>query len=118
MPTPDRDGNIFVVGHSTSTDFPITSGALQSTCRGGRRPEDGDGLLAVLSPDGSRLLYATYLGGNGDDLIRSVALGPNGEVYLVGSTASTDFPVTPHAVQRRLVGGADAFVVKLVPRRK
>ena len=118
MPTPDRDGNIFIAGHSTSTDFPVTSSALQSTCRGGRRPQDGDGVLALLSPDGSRLLYATYLGGNGDDLIRSVALGPNGEVYLAGSTASTDFPVTPHAAQRRLVGGADAFVVKLVPKRK
>ncbi|MHC4176717.1 MAG: SBBP repeat-containing protein, partial [Planctomycetota bacterium] len=118
MPTLDHDGNIFVVGHSTSTDFPVTSNALQSALRGGRTPQDGDGILAVLSPDGSRLLYATYLGGNRDDLIRSVALGPSGEVYLVGSTASTDFPVTSHAVQRKLAGSADAFVVKLVPKRK
>ncbi len=117
-PTPDRDGNVFVAGHSTSTDFPVTSNALQSIRRGGRGPQQGDGVLAVLSPDGSRLLYATYLGGSGDDLIRSVALGPNGEVYLAGSTASADFPVTPQAVQRKLAGNADAFVVKLVPKRK
>jgi len=118
MPTPDRDGNIFVVGHSTSADFPVTSDALQSTFRGGGKPNDGDGVLAVLSPDGSRLLYATYVGGSGDDLIRSVALGPHGELYLVGSTASADFPATSHAVQTKLAGNADAFVVKLVPRRR
>lgn len=117
MPTPDRDGNILVVGHSTSGDFPVTANALQKTYAGGRRPQDGDGVLAVLSPDGKRLLYATYLGGNGDDLIRSVAFGPRGEVFLVGSTTSTDFPVTDHALQSKFAGGTgDAFIVKLVTR--
>jgi len=118
MPVPDRDGNIFIVGHSSSDDFPVTPNALQPTHQGGRRPQDGDGVLAVLSPDGSRLLYATYLGGSGDDLIRGVALGRDGEVYLVGSTASADFPVTSDAVQAKLAGNADAFTVKLVPKRE
>ncbi|MBL7186102.1 MAG: SBBP repeat-containing protein [Phycisphaerae bacterium] len=72
-------------------------------------------MLAVLSSDGSKLVYATFLGGSGDDLIRSVAIDPNGDVYLVGSTSSRDFPVTSNAVQTRLAGSADAFVVKLVP---
>ena len=71
--------------------------------------------MAVLSPDGSRVVYATFLGGGGDDLIRSVAIGPNGEVYLVGSTSSKDFPVTSNAVQTHLAEIADTFVVKLVP---
>ena len=118
MPTPDRDGNIFVVGHTTSSDFPVTSNALQAVSGGGREPQDGDGVLAVLSPDGSRLLYATYLGGNGDDLIRSMALGPSGEIYLVGSTTSTNFPTTARAVQKNFAGGTgDAFLVKIVPQR-
>jgi len=72
-------------------------------------------VLAVLSPDGSKLLYATYLGGSAADLIRSLAFGPKGEVYLVGSTSSKDFPVTPGAAGPRRRGRADAFVVKLVP---
>ena len=114
MPTPDGAGNIFVVGHTTSSDLATTPGALQPAFRSGKRPQDGDGVLAVLSPDGSRLVYATFLGGSGDDLIRSVALGPNGEVYLVGSTSSRDFPVTPNASQTELSGNADAFVVKLL----
>jgi len=88
MPTPDREGNIFIVGHTSSEDYPVTSGALQSRYGGGKRKWDGDGALAVLSADGSRLLYSTYFGGSGDDLIRSIALGPNGEVYLVGRGVS------------------------------
>jgi hypothetical protein len=114
MPTPDAAGNIFIVGHTTSADFPVTPDALQKTY-GGPAEQGGDGALAVLSSDGSRLLYATYLGGSGEDLIRSVALGPAGEVYLVGSTSSQDFPVTPGAAQGSLSGPSDAFVVKLVP---
>lgn len=110
MPTPDGEGNIFMAGQTESRDFPVTPNALQPTFGGGR----SDGVLAVLSGDGSRLLYATYLGGSGEDMIRSVALGPNDSVYLVGSTGSDDFPTTPGSLQPRPGGGGDAFVVKLV----
>ncbi len=111
MPTVDEKGNIWVVGSTSSRDFPVTPDALQPKYGGGQQ----DGLLAVLSPDGSKLLYATYLGGSGDEGIRSIALGPKGEVYLVGNTTSPDFPVTPGALQPKLGGDYDAFIVKLVP---
>ncbi len=111
MPTPDARGNIFIVGHTSSADFPVTADAVQKEYGGGR----GDGALVLLSADGSRLLFATYLGGSGDDLIRSIARGRDGAVYLVGSTSSRDFPVTAEAVQTTLAGAGDAFVVKLVP---
>jgi hypothetical protein len=113
MPTVDARGNIWVVGSSGSRDFPVTADALQKTYGGGNE----DGVLAILSPDGSKLLYATYLGGQGDDLIRSLTFGPDGSVYLVGSTSSEDFPVTAGALQRTYGGGSgDAFVVKLTAR--
>jgi hypothetical protein len=115
MPTPGPKGNLWIVGNTSSADFPATRGALQTTYGGARGRWGGDGALAVLSPDGSRLLYATYLGGRGDDLIRSIAFGPKGEVYLVGSTSSKTFPTTPSSVQPKLRGNSDAFVVKLVP---
>ncbi len=115
MPTLDSKGNIFIVGHTTSKDFPTTPDALQKAFCSGKRKQDGDGVLAVFSPDGSKLVYATFLGGSGDDLIRSITFGPNGQIYLVGSTSSGDFPVTPNAVQTKLGGSADAFIVKLVP---
>ena len=116
MPMLDGEGNAFFVGHTTSHDFPITHDALQMAYRSGKVARDGDGLFVVLSADGSKLNYATFLGGSGDDLIRSVAIDPDGEVYLVGSTSSRDFPVTSNAVQTHLAGNADAFVVKLVPK--
>ena len=105
-------GNVYVAGHTQSADFPVTPGAPQAK-HGGQ----SDCYLAKLNGDASRLLYATYLGGSGGDLIRSVALGPRGEIYLVGNTSSSDFPVTPGAVQTKLRGGTDAVIVKLVPNR-
>ena len=113
MPTPDRDGNIWVVGSTAEHDLPVTPDALQKTFGGGQQ----EGVLAALSPDGSRLVYCTYLGGKGDDTVRSLAWGRDGALYLVGGTSSPDFPVTPGALQSRLGGGCDAFVVKLVPSR-
>ena len=110
MPTTDAAGNIYVVGQTASPDFPVTPGALQRTYGGER-----DGVFAVFSPDGAKLLYATYLGGKGGELVRSLALGPSGEVYLVGKTASDDFPITPGAAQTKRRGDLDAFIVKLVP---
>ena len=117
MPTPDPRGDILLVGTSRSKDFPVTPDALQATYGGATGRWDGDGAFVILSPDGAKLLFATYLGGKGGDLIRSVALGPKGEVYLVGNTSSPDFPVTPNAAQKTLAGNADAFIVKLVPSR-
>jgi len=109
MPVVDDRGNIHIVGSTSSRDYPVTSTALQSTYAGGSQ----DAVLAVLSPDGSELLYATYLGGSGHDLIRSIAIGDNGSVYLVGRTSSDDFPITPGAVQEDRGGKNDAFVVRL-----
>lgn len=110
MPTVDARGNIWVVGSTSSRDFPVTPDALQPKFGGGEQ----DGLLAVLSPDGSKVLYATYLGGSGDETIRSITFGTRGEVYLVGNTASPDFPTTEGTLQAIHGGDHDAFVVKLV----
>jgi hypothetical protein len=113
MPVADAKGRIYLVGQTTSRDFPVTPDALQKTYAGGR----SDGILAVLSSDGSKLLYATYLGGSGDDLIRGLALGTGGEVYLAGNSSSRDFPVTAGAAQPKHKGKHDGVVVKLVPAR-
>jgi hypothetical protein len=114
MPTLDGDGNLFIVGNTSSPDFPVTEDALQKKFGGGA----DDAAIAILNGDGSRLLFATYLGGNGDEMIRSIAIAANGDVILVGSTSSDDFPVTEGVVQQQHRGNGDAFVIKLRPRQK
>jgi hypothetical protein len=110
MPTMDDRGNIYVAGSSASGDFPVTPDAVQGRGRGGE-----DAVLAIFAPGGDRLIHATYFGGSGDEMFRTIALGPRGEVWLAGSTSSDDFPVTPGAFQGKHRGKGDAFVVKLVP---
>jgi hypothetical protein len=111
-PVPAPDGSIWIGGATSSRDFPTTADALQTGFAGGPR----DAVLLRVSGDGSRILYATYLGGSDDELVRGIALGPAGEIYAVGKTLSEDFPTTPGALQRRRAGAEDGFVVKLAPR--
>lgn len=110
-PMRDGAGNIMFIGGTSSTNFPVTDNALQRTYGGG--PQDG--VFGIISADGGKLLYATYLGGSGEDLIRGIELGPDGKVYLVGKTSSDNFPTTENAAHRKRAGGFDAFVTQLVP---
>jgi hypothetical protein len=102
------DGTLFLAGATASTDLPTTAGALSSALRGPR-----DAALLRLTPGGASLLYATYLGGSDVDQTLGVAVDGVGDVVVAGSTASTDFPVTPEAFDASYNGGGDAFVVRL-----
>lgn len=84
----DPAGQIYITGTTSSQNFPVTNGAFQP------RPGTGtpDGFVTKLNPDGS-LVYSTYLGGNGNDECRAMALGPDGSVFVGGQTTSTDFPL-------------------------
>lgn len=110
MPTVDAEANIYIVGQTSSPDFPVSSDAFQPRYGGG----GSDGVFVILSFDGSRLIYSTFLGGEGDDIIRSLTLDSCGDVYLVGRSSSTKFPITNDAVQQKIGGKSDAFVVRLV----
>lgn len=108
----DSRGAALVAGATSDTDFPVTSGALDPTFNGG----DYDVFLAQLSPDGSELAYATYLGGRGNDYPLAMRAGEQGGVYLAGSTTSGDYPTTPGAYDEALDGGGNgAFVTKITP---
>ena len=108
-PVVDSHGNIYVVGSSGSAGLPTTADALQPLYGGGAT----DGVLLILGPDGSTVVYLTYLGGSGDELIRGIAIGPDDEVFLVGRTDSPNFPVTVGSLQSALAGDVDGFVTKL-----
>src|SRR5262249_23690986 len=89
----DGAGNIYVVGSTVSTDLPVPGGLQRSLRLGSDGLPTTDGFLLKLANDGTAVLYGTYLGGNGSDLLNGVAVDGQGRVYLAGTTASSDLPV-------------------------
>jgi len=109
----DDTGSVYLVGSSSSSDFPITAGAYGTVHKGGE-----DVVVVKLNATGSALLYSTYLGGGLDDLGLGLAVDGAGAVYIAGHTASPGFPTTPDAFDTSWGGGypyCDAFVTKLDP---
>jgi len=107
----DVRGNAIVTGITSSVNFPTTAGAFDRTYAGGI-----DGFVAKLSPDGRSLLASTYIGGSAAEETSGIDIDPNGRIYLSGTTASRDYPVTPDALQASFGGGeADVMVSVLTP---
>jgi hypothetical protein len=93
----DGSGDAFLVGQTSSTDFPVTSGALQTSCGGSCAATDV--FVAELDPTGSTLVYSTYLGGSGIDQGNAIVLDAQNNAFITGFTQSTNFPVTPGVFQ-------------------
>ena len=77
------------------TNFPISTPAYQSVYGGGTE----DGFLSEINPGGTQVVYSTYIGGSGFDEVNAFALDASNNVHLAGSTLSSNFPVTPNALQ-------------------
>jgi uncharacterized protein (TIGR03437 family) len=96
----DSAGNAYIIGRTTSTDFPVTTGAFQTTAaRGTGVNPNSHGFVAKLNPSGSQLVYATYLTGSSGASTQAMALNAAGEVFVAGATSSVDFPTTRGAWQ-------------------
>jgi hypothetical protein len=103
----DGAGNAYVTGFTASSDFPTTVSAAQTAYAGNR-----DAFVTKLDATQSARLYSTYLGGAGGDDGNNIAVSSAGSAYVTGVTLSTDFPLTPDAVQTTSAG-QEAFVTKL-----
>jgi hypothetical protein len=106
----DTGGSAYVTGYSSSSDFPTTAGAFQTSRRGG-----WDVFVAKLNAAGSALAYSTYLGGSSTDVGHGIAVDAAGSAYVTGQSCSSDFPITAGAFQTTLRGCDNAFVAKLNP---
>jgi len=101
----DTTGSVYVAGYSDSTDFPLTTlGSLPAGVR--------HAFVAKLDTTGSNLIYADYLGGNSQDYGDALTLDSSNNVYVTGSTGSSDFPlVNPY--QGTYPGAFNAFLTKI-----
>jgi hypothetical protein len=109
----DTAGNAYVAGSTASTAFGFTANGFQTTSNG-----EGDAFIAKLTTTGA-ISYFTYLGGTKADAATGIAVDSTANVYVTGSTVSTDFPTAGAVFQPNYGGGnADSFVAKLDPSGK
>lgn len=125
--TYDDDGHLFSGGICTSPDFsfnkngryPATTGAFDETYNGGGVYGEYffscDITLSKYSPDGSTLLYATYLGGSHNEYPQSIIVDHTGELVVFGTTFSTNYPTTANAFQRNINGKSDIIITRFSP---
>lgn len=107
----DASGNIYVAGDTNSTDLK-TVNAIQP-----KKDAGADGFVAKLSNSGNQILYLTYLGGNGDDALTSIAVDAAGNLYMTGSTTSTNLTMVNSAqpVKSGSSDSYDVYIAKLNP---
>ena len=113
----DAAGNTYVTGQTSSTSFPVTPGAFQTSNKAAY--PGATAFVTKMNATGTALVYSTYLGGSGGDEGTTVAVDSTGNAYVTGETFSTNFPVTQGAFQTNNNGAANGvgngFVTKLNP---
>ncbi len=114
--TVDSAGNAYITGQSVSQNFPVTNTAFQ-TFPGSRQ----DAFVTKLNANGTALIYSTYLGGNGDEIGRAIAVDAGGNAYVTGNfDGSNGFPFTPNAFRNGAgenccASVQNAFLTKINP---
>jgi gliding motility-associated-like protein len=129
--TYDQQGHGYSGGDVYGAGFPTTAGAWQQNWAGGSTYSltksspnyiniqvygftARDVGILKYSADGKNLLFATYLGGKtSNEQPHSMVVDKSGNLIVIGTTASTDFPVTSGAYSTKLAGKTDIFVSKL-----
>jgi Beta-propeller repeat len=113
----DSSGNVYVTGTTGSLNFPVSANPILSQFPAGNLGTTG--FFSELSASGTALTYSTYLGGNYRDVPEGLALDSSGNIYIAGSTSSTNFPITganaylPTSVSNENANGGSAFLTKV-----
>lgn len=119
---PDPQGNAFGGGIVFGPKYPFSAGAYDTSFGGGTV----DAAISKFSSDGTQLLYSTFIGGSSSETPHSIVSNAAGEIYVLGITGSSNFPVSTNAYQQTFKGGSystangisyafgtDIFVLKL-----
>ena len=103
------DGSLYVVGYSTSPDFPIVNG-FQTNLNGVQ-----DAVVVKLAMSNGEIQFSSYLGGSNSDRAFGVAIDAAGNAYVAGGTLGTNFPIV-NAFKPQFGGGLrDGFLTKITP---
>ena len=113
----DPAGNAYVIGTTTSTNFPVTTNNLSAYLtaknnRGKGKKNSSDVFIIAFTNNCSALLYSAYLGGEGGDFGNAIAVDTNGNAFITGMTRSTNFPAV-NALQNHRTGSNDLFIAKI-----
>jgi len=100
----DKAGDAYITGDAAESNFPVTPGAYQTVYGGAGVEGIGDVFVTKLNPQGSALIYSTYIGGAEDDSGYGITVDKFGGAWVVGSTDSSNFPVTRNAIQSAYAG--------------
>lgn len=119
--TYDTAGCLYAGGiaDAESRSYPVTTGAFQTIYGGSFNGAAPVGLpcditISKYSPDGSKLLFATYLGGSNDEYPHSLSVDPQNNLLIFGTTLSDDFPIHKDSfVSNVYKGNFDIIVTKL-----
>lgn len=119
--TYDTAGCLYAGGivDAETRPYPVTTGAFQTVYGGSGAGSEPvylacDVSISKYSPDGTKLLYATYLGGSDDEYPHSLFVDPQNNLLVLGTTLSNNFPIHRDSnVQNSNKGGYDIFISKL-----
>jgi hypothetical protein len=103
----DNTGNAYFMGTTSSTDFPLVN-PIQAQFGGGNL----DAYTAVLNAAGSAVIFSSYLGGSDQETANGAATDGAGNMYVTGSTFSTNFPIQ-NAYQPTPGGFSEGYVAKI-----
>jgi hypothetical protein len=104
----ENSGDILIVGHTLSPNYPTTAGAYDTGHNSG-----DDVFISRLSYDLSTLNYSSFIGGTSNDKAYAIFQDSDDNIYLTGHTSSTNYPTTTGAFSQTFDNAVDAFVSKL-----
>ena len=92
----DAAGSAYVTGGASSSDFPTTLGAVDTTYSG------GEAFVTKFNTSGNALVYSTFIGGSSTEIGYSIAVDGGGNAVVVGETSSSNLPTTSQRLSNEL----------------